>query len=357
MKKRHLLIGLIALAVLWPASVAVGDEGDPPTGPEACVVDRLNQRRAGAALSWSGTIQDELARHASRMAARGELGHDDISDRTSGIPDGWTLYGEASYAGSLSSADRAGVVAWCEETLDAFWGSAPHRRTLDGTGYSFVSVGTHWDGERIWVAVGVFAHPSYRPAAVDWPHSFTQGLVGAWDGRFYDDDDSMFQSEVEQLAASGITVGCNPPLGTAFCPDASVTRGEMAAFLARALGWEGADGDHFTDDDGSVFEGDIESLVGAGVTEGCNPPASDRFCPDRPITRAEMATFLGRALGLEPSPHDRFGDIAGSVHRSYINAAAEAGITVGCGTNRYCPDQVVTRGQMAAFLVRAGPAG
>ncbi|MGH8913472.1 MAG: polysaccharide lyase, partial [Acidimicrobiia bacterium] len=55
-------------------------------------------------------------------------------------------------------------------------------------------------------------------------------------GRFWDDDGSVFENAIEQIAASGITVGCNPPVNDRFCPQDSVTRGQMAAFLKRALG-------------------------------------------------------------------------------------------------------------------------
>jgi hypothetical protein len=70
----------------------------------------------------------------------------------------------------------------------------------------------------------------------------------------------------------------------------------MAAFLVRALGLTETDGTDFVDDDGSIFEGDIERLAAAGITRGCNPPDNDRFCPDDPITRGQMAAFLFRAL-------------------------------------------------------------
>ena len=83
-----------------------------------------------------------------------------------------------------------------------------------------------------------------------------------------------------------------------FCPDAAVTRGEMAAFLVRALDLVGAGGRDFVDDDGSVFEADIERLSAAGITKGCNPPVNDRFCPRAAVTRGEMAAFLVRAFGL-----------------------------------------------------------
>jgi hypothetical protein len=75
----------------------------------------------------------------------------------------------------------------------------------------------------------------------------------------------------------------------------------MAAFLVRANGYRaGIGSDLFDDDDTSVFESDIDRLATAGVTLGCNPPENSRYCPESPVTRAEMATFLTRSLGLTP---------------------------------------------------------
>ena len=72
----------------------------------------------------------------------------------------------------------------------------------------------------------------------------------------------------------------------------------MAAFLVRALGYtDTGSGNLFVDDDGHVFEADIARLATAGVTRGCNPPTNDRFCPDDFVTRGQMAAFLRRALG------------------------------------------------------------
>ena len=116
---------------------------------------------------------------------------------------------------------------------------------------------------------------------------------------FADDDGSTFEREIEKLGAHRITLGCNPPANSRFCPNDPVTRGQMAAFIVRALGYTNdGGGDLFTDDDSSTFEADIDRLATAGVTRGCNPPANDRFCPNDPVTRGQMAAFIVRALGL-----------------------------------------------------------
>jgi hypothetical protein len=71
----------------------------------------------------------------------------------------------------------------------------------------------------------------------------------------------------------------------------------MAAFLTRALQLPAGTPDTFTDDDDSVFEADIDALAASGVTKGCNPPHNDMYCPNNPVTRGQMAAFLYRALG------------------------------------------------------------
>lgn len=166
---------------------------------------------------------------------------------------------------------------------------------------------------------------------------------------FADDDDSVFAADIAWLASTGITRGCSE---TEFCPNDPVTRGQMAAFLVRALGYTGRGTTDFTDDDASVFEADIERLANAGVTRGCTPT---RFCPDDPVTRGQMAAFLRRALGdqLTPGPSPDFSDIADSVFADDIEWLAGVGITRGCSDTEFCPDEPVTRGQMAAFLRRA----
>jgi hypothetical protein len=184
------------------------------------------------------------------------------------------------------------------------------------------------------------------------------GIYGAPVGRFEDDEASLFETAIDWLASQGITTGCNPPLNTQFCPDAQVTRGQMAAFLVRAFGYtDDGGGDLFIDDDSSVFESAIDRLGAAGVTFGCNPPANDRFCPDDPVNRGQMAAFLVRAFGYsDAGAGNYFVDDDGTVFEGAIDRLRVGGVTFGCNpptNDRFCPDDLVTRGQMAAFLMRA----
>ena len=177
-------------------------------------------------------------------------------------------------------------------------------------------------------------------------------------GRFFDDDGSVHEESIEAIASVGITLGCNPPYRTGYCPDAPVTREQMAAFLVRALGLTDAGGGNdFIDDDASIFEGHIAMLATAGITKGCNPPTNDRFCPYDYVTRGQMAAFLVRALGYtDGGVGDWFSDDDGSVFEPSIDKLAVAGVTAGCNpptNDRYCPDALVTRAQMATFLARA----
>ena len=177
-------------------------------------------------------------------------------------------------------------------------------------------------------------------------------------GSFTDDDGNVHESAIEAIAAEGITRGCNPPANDRFCPDDPVTRGQMAAFLVRALNiTDDDDDDDFDDTDDSIFEDEIEALAAAGITRGCNPPDNTRFCPDEFVTRGQMAAFLVRALGYtDAGAGDYFVDDDASVFETDIDRLRVAGVTFGCNppdNTRFCPDEQVTRGQMASFLARA----
>ena len=158
---------------------------------------------------------------------------------------------------------------------------------------------------------------------------------------------SSFALEIAWLYGAGITAGCTRER---FCPDDPVSRAQMASFLVRALDLPPSSVDAFTDDEGNTHEADINALAAAGITSGC---AVDRYCPKGIVTREAMASFLVRALDLPSSLIDRFTDDEASSHEADINALAAAGITSGCAADRFCPTGPVSRGQMAAFLYRA----
>ena len=164
---------------------------------------------------------------------------------------------------------------------------------------------------------------------------------------FNDVASSLFVDEITWLADQGITGGCS---ATQFCPKKNVLRGQMAAFLVRALDLPPATDDYFIDDESSIFEGDINRLAEAGITGGCGP---EKFCPGFSVSRGQMASFLVRALDLPSTTTDYFDDDDGSIFEEDINALRAAGITGGCSANNFCPGTKVTREQMASFLYRA----
>lgn len=176
-------------------------------------------------------------------------------------------------------------------------------------------------------------------------------------GTFVDDDGSTHEGAIETIFAEGITFGCDDR-GIFFCPNQPVTRGQMAAFLDRAIGLTATPEDFFTDDNNTTFENSINEIAAAEITTGCNPPSNTHFCADRGVTRGEMATFMARAFPdlMPESADDAFTDDNSSVHEANIDLIAAANITKGCNppdNTHYCPNNEVTRAEMATFLVRA----
>ena len=108
----------------------------------------------------------------------------------------------------------------------------------------------------------------------------------------------------------------------------------------------------FSDDDGSVHEDAIAAISAAGITNGCDI-SGELFCPRALVTRAQMAAFLVRGLELPAASQDYFTDDDGSAHEDSINRLAEAGVTLGCSEGLFCPGKAMTRAQMATLIVRA----
>jgi len=173
----------------------------------------------------------------------------------------------------------------------------------------------------------------------------TEGRVGCLDP-FTDDNDSLHVKALTELHARGLLLGCGYRIA---CPEDQMTRGEVAAMFGRVLGLPATGQDYFTDDGGHIFEGSANRLAAAGITVGCAP---GRFCTDRPLTRAEFATMTVRALGLPASGGDVFGDDDGHWAESPINTFADVGLTEGCGSNRFCPNRTLTREEAASFFLR-----
>ena len=174
----------------------------------------------------------------------------------------------------------------------------------------------------------------------------------------------FFFDAVNLMRQYGITSGCAvaPPM---YCPGDNVTRAQMAIFIVRsAMG-----GDNFayspTPYFGDVAPADfgfkwIQKMFELGITAGCG---SGNYCPDHPVTRGQMAIFVIRtrlgsaadgSFSYPATP--AFTDVdASHPYFKWIQRMKQDQITAGCGSGSlYCPDDPVTRGQMAIFIMRGG---
>jgi hypothetical protein len=225
-------------------------------------------------------------------------------------------------------------------------------RAGEGYAAAALKVMPHPDiaGAEVWVqktAQGSnmhFGDPDYWYAFAGDPTQTPDGSGGA---PFNDIAGSPFYEHIVWLVEEGISTGCS---AVSFCPRATVTRAQMAAFISRALSLPAATQDYFTDDNGVTGESAINRLAEAGIAQGCGP---DLYCPNDPVPREQMASFVARALDLPENATNFFSDDEGSIHEPDINRFAGAGITSGCMPGLYCPADTVTREQMAAFLHRA----
>ena len=252
----------------------------------------------------------------------------------------WTVTKDADYVAGKVGLDTLTGAAVIERNTS---GSA---KTVRFTGIDD-GVATYVDKTSVWVDQNMGLRSIYfdvQYGQIDIPP-------------FNDIDDSVHYDDIIYIADLGITKGCNPPYNTQYCPDTDVTRGEMAAFLVRALDLTDDGGqDWFTDDDGSIFESDINKLRAAGITAGCNGDGTE-FCPNDPVSRGEMAAFLVRGFGYtDPGPGDWFDDDDESIFEGNIDRLRVAGVTMGCNppdNTNFCPEDPVQRDQMASFLARA----
>jgi uncharacterized protein YkwD len=304
---------------------------------ENCLLEQANAARSAAGVGKLQTAHDLVApvRGWSEWMRFNEFEHMPDSHRQEILPDSWTTWSE----NIAMHSDRD--LSNCGPVHDLWMDSPTHRANILNAKVKFVAIGTYVDSSGWW-ATQLFFDATGYPASCR--------------GSFCDDDASPFEGAIEKIAGADITQGCNPPVNDRFCPDDPVTRGAMAAFLARALRLPKKSEFDFRDVSNSVFADPIERIAGADITRGCNPPYNDKFCPEDYVTRAQMAAFITRALDLPPGRGADFADDNGSSFEADIEALATAGITTGCNppsNTEFCPDDYVTRGQMAAFLARA----
>src|SRR5262249_45036930 len=142
-------------------------------------------------------------------------------------------------------------------------------------------------------------------------------------------------------AGSGVMPGCAPQAPAfSFCPPDVVTRRTMAGFIERAMHGSLTPPPVYLGEFGDVLPGSlnptyIQALPADAISAGCSvSPAL--YCPDVPVTRAQMAVFVWKAQhGTEapPSCTGVFDDVPcpGGFAVDYIEGIAAEGVTAGCG--------------------------
>ena len=152
--------------------------------------------------------------------------------------------------------------------------------------------------------------------------------------------DSPHAKSIDRLRRDGILAGTDCADGQ-FCPDEPVDGLTFATWLTRVL-------DHTSSAD------PISRLVELGVAADCADQHMG-LCPDNAVPRNQMATFFARAFELEEANPARLVDVkSDNPHHDNISRLMATTIDPGCGyPSRFCPEEVVTRAQMADLLARA----
>lgn len=323
---RDRILAAVLAVLLLPSLLVVSSspaEARTDSSAEVRFVDSINAERARRGLPRllvDNDLRSVARRHSVRMADRNQLYHN--PNLTTDVSSWRRVTENIGRGSSVSSLHRA------------LMSSEGHRANILDRNVSEVGIGVEVRGSTLWVTQ-VFRQPS-TSKSVSFSDISSERTHGP---------------NILELAESGVTMGCG---SSRYCPGSSVTRDQMATFLSRAQALMPLTPGSFDDTPRSnVHSANIEAILHAGITTGCG--THSRYCPDRGVTRGEMASFLARSLELPKlTSRTRFSDVQeGSTHAAAIEAIARAGITTGCSSDRYCPDRTVTRAEMATFLVRA----
>ena len=158
-----------------------------------------------------------------------------------------------------------------------------------------------------------------------------------------------YASEINFLLDRGVIIGYP---GGIFNPDKNVTRAEAATMIGRAIGLDGTERETSFHDVGkdSYASGYIQSAVEKGIITGYG---NKKFGPGDPITRGHMAFLLQRAFNLTEESNVGFKDVTRpDAQTQAINRIASAGLTNGYPDGTYRPDLPITRVQYALFVAR-----
>jgi probable HAF family extracellular repeat protein len=304
----------------------------------------------GGIESYAVAINDSGQVVGRSYTAGGET-HAFVWDSLDGMTDLGTLGGNTGSANAINNSGQVvGYSSTAGGQFHAFvWDSLNGMTDLSTLGGNSKAVAINASGQVVgWSYTSGNAE---KHAFITSPKSSTFADVPI---------DSFAWAQIEAIYNAGITGGCSTnPLN--YCPNNSVTRAQMAVFLLRGIHGSSyspptATGTVFTDVPSDAFAAAwIEQMVAEGITSGCG---NGNYCPNSTVTRAQMAVFLLRAkYGAAYSPPAATGTVFTDVPSNgfaaaWIEQLVTEGVTSGCGGGNYCPNNAVTRAQMAVFLQR-----
>jgi uncharacterized repeat protein (TIGR03803 family) len=347
-----------------------GDEGTDPRSSLVRIAGGLLYGTASGGGTGSGTVY--------RMTLLGQLvdSAHDFTDASGDAPQGGVIQGlDGALYGTASSGGANNVGAIWKLTTPSVISILPDSGpatggtevTIGGTG--FANQATASLSGSMMVDVDVESStvisataPNLAPGLLhDLAVVNTDDTIGflerAWLADFLDVPEAdSFHDFVEAIVRAGITAGCG---GGNYCRNSAVTRAQMAVFLLKAKHGQfylPPDCTQVFDDVPcpSQFADWIEQLVIEGITAGCG---GNNYCPNNAVTRAQMAPFLlkakyGSAHVPPPCTPDFDDVVCPSLFAAWISQLVDEEITVGCGGPNYCPTFPNTRGQMAVFLTK-----
>lgn len=265
-----------------------------------------------------------------------------------------TAYGYPGTTPSISANGTANGIVWAQEVAPNF---STILHAYDATDLTNELYNTTQDGQKSPGPPVKFVPPTIVNGKV-YVSTATQLAVYGLFWPFSDvPNTNAFFTFINLLYQEGITAGCAAdPLQ--YCPDSAITRGEMAVFIVTAMFGGNTFGyttEPYFDDVPSShpFFKFVQKMTDLGITAGCG---SNNYCPDDPVTRAQMAALIILArYGTIPFSYPLtpyFTDVpSSSTYFPFVQKMAQLGITAGCRVGEYCPDDPLTRGQMAVFIV------
>lgn len=161
-------------------------------------------------------------------------------------------------------------------------------------------------------------------------------------------DGAFYDEPVQWMVNEEITTGTS---ANCFSPDLPVTRGQAAAFMWRMEGFPGGSPLHPFDDVVASWQTDpVSWMFAQGITTGTT---ASTYSPDDILTRGQLAALLWRLAGTPPAPApDQFPDVVTSWQLTPVGWMVALGITTGTSATTFSPNDIVTRGQLATFFYR-----